>query len=230
MAIDMIEAKAAEIIRQRGAGGSGPLTGGSGGRRRFSDDELVDPNNFTPSRPRILTAFLILVVVMTFGGLLAAYIVLATNRAIEWQPFSLPIPIFLSTVIILASSVTYHLASVRISVDDRRSAQNWFIATTILAGIFIASQLVAWFELNRMGLYVEGNPYAGFFYILTGVHAIHVIGGVIALGSLVNNLWKSDPSDLEKLRSDTMAQVVGWYWHTMGALWLVIFVLLGFWK
>lgn len=229
MSIDTIEAKAAKIIKDSGTGG-GVFTGGPGGRHRFSDDELVDPNDFTPSRPRILTAFLILVVVMTFGGLLAAYIVLATNRAIEWQPFSLPIPVFLSTAIILASSVTYHLAFARISGDNRRSAQTWFIATTILAGVFIASQLVAWFELNRMGLYVEGNPYAGFFYILTGVHAIHVVGGIIALGSLVNGLWKTDQSDLERLRGFTMAQVVGWYWHTMGALWIVIFVLLGFWK
>ena len=102
--------------------------------------------------------------------------------------------------------------------------------TTVLGAAFISSQILAWFLLFRRGIYWEANPYAGFFYILTAVHAVHVIGGICALGTIVMRTWEKTFSDDELKYRKNLANVVGWYWHFMDALWIVILMLLGFWK
>lgn len=206
-------------------GGRGP--GGPGGDKPGEDDA---EDRFAPEKSRIFTGFLLLVVIMTFGGLIAAYIVIATNNVAEWRPFDLPIQVWLSTVIILASSVTYHIGKRATERNDQPAAKRWFIATTVLGAAFISSQILAWLELTRRGLYISGNPYAGFFYILTAVHAVHVVGGVSALGSILLRVWNPTSIADELLRRRSIAQVVGWYWHVVGALWIVLFILLGFWK
>ncbi len=102
--------------------------------------------------------------------------------------------------------------------------------TTVLGAAFISSQILAWVMLNSRGFYVQSNPYAGFFYILTAVHAVHVLGGITALGSVLLRSWYPTMNPAAIAKRITLAQVVGWYWHFMGILWVVLFVLLGYWK
>lgn len=212
-----------------GGGGGGDDPGGSEYKQ---PERKQDPSRepFVHGKSRVLTGFILLVVLMTFGGLIAAYIVISTNRAAEWRPFDLPLPLWISTFMILGSSIVYHLGKVAVDRNDQPNARKWFVITTVFGAGFISSQILAWLALNSRGLYVEGNSYAGFFYILTAVHAVHVIGGIIALGSiLLRNLVPTE-NLLQIAKRQTLAQVVGWYWHFMGALWIVLFVLLGFWK
>ena len=89
---------------------------------------------------------------------------------------------------------------------------------------------MAWFELMDRGLYMYGNPYLAFFYILTAVHAVHVFGGVIALSTVLARSWFPTSNTFTAQHRKSLSQVVGWYWHFMGALWIVLFVLLGFWQ
>ncbi len=208
--------------------GSGKNPGGGGDGPDDGDRSEVEP--FRPGISRILTAFLLLVVLMTFGGLVAAYLVIATNNVAEWRPFDLPLPVWFSTFLILVSSVTYHLGKVAVDTDNQGIAKKWFIATAAIGGTFISSQLLAWVELTARGLYMTGNPYAGFFFVLTAVHAVHVLGGIIALGAVLLRTWRPWATEDEIIRRRALAQVVGWYWHFMGALWVVLFVLLGYWK
>lgn len=236
--VDIVEAaEPPKRNRSEGTGGASPGNSGGGrggpgggGSEGPDDGASSDVQPFVPAKSRILTGFLLLVVMMTFGGLMAAYIVIATNNVAEWRPADLPIPVWISTALILISSVVYHLGKVAVDRNDHASARKWFIATTVFGAAFISSQLLAWMALNARGLYIEGNPYLGFFYILTAVHAVHVMGGVIALGSIL--LRTLTPTDrlLEIAKRRTIAQVVGWYWHFMGILWVALFVLLGFWK
>ncbi len=224
------------------SGGSGPGNNGGGrnpgdedgddngtpGQSDKSRDEAKEP--FIPNKSKVLTTFLLLVVMMTFGGLIGAYIVIATNKAAEWKPFALPIPVWISTALIIFSSVVYHLGKKAVDRNDQPAAKKWFVTTTVFGAAFVSSQILAWFALNAQGLYIEGNPYAGFFFIFTAVHAVHVLGGIIALGSiLLRNLAPTERL-VEIVKRQTLAQVVGWYWHFMGVLWIALFVLLGFWK
>jgi cytochrome c oxidase subunit 3 len=167
---------------------------------------------------------------MTFGGLVGAYIVISTNGVMEWKPFDLPIQVWISTVLILASSVTYKIAHSMLNRHKQQKAKNWLLATTVFGGMFIASQLLAWVELVRRGVYVQSNPYAGFFYILTAVHAVHVIGGIAALGYILLRTWQATSSDEELTKRKQLSNSVGWYWHFMDGLWIFLVLLLGFWK
>jgi cytochrome c oxidase subunit 3 len=226
-----------EIGRRRSStlGGSSPPNGGGRnpggpGSDGSEDDKTTDDTRFIPEKSRLLTGFLLLVVAMTFGGLMAAYVVLATNRSLEWQPFALPIQVWISTAIIIISSITYHFAKLKLDRDQREIAKKWFVVTTVFGAAFISSQILAWLELTKRGLYMQGNPYAGFFYILTAVHAAHVLGGIVALGSILLRVWQPTLNEDAVLKRRSIAQVVGWYWHFMGAIWIALFLLLGFWQ
>jgi len=212
--------------KNRGGGG-----GGSDGGDNDRDDDFTDQAEpYSSNKLRIAMWFLLLVVMMTFGGLVGAYIVISTNGVMEWKPFALPIQVWISTALILASSVTYKIAHSMLNHDKQQKAKNWLLATTIFGVMFIASQLLAWVELVRRGVYVQSNPYAGFFYILTAVHAVHVIGGIAALGYILLRTWQATASDEELVKRKQLSNSVGWYWHFMDGLWIFLVLLLSFWK
>jgi len=213
-----------------GGGGNNGGDNGGGDNNNNNQDFLGDTERDSSDKYRIGMWFLLLVVLMTFGGLISAYIVIATNGAAEWKPFDLPVQIWVSTVLIVASSISYTFAQKFLKSDNQEKAKNWLLATTALGAMFISSQILAWFELVRREVYVSSNPYAGFFYILTAVHALHVVGGICALGFIVLRTWTKTSSDEELENRKSAATVVGWYWHFMDGLWMVLFLLLGFWK
>lgn len=214
--------------RNNGGGSDGGGGNDDGNNRR--DDYIAETENYPSNKFRIGMWFLLLVVMMTFGGLMSAYIVVATNGVLEWKPFDLPRAVLVSTFLILASSATYQFAQRALNRKNQAKAKNWLLTTTIFGGMFIASQLIAWVELVRSGVYMESNPYAGFFYILTAVHALHVIGGIVALGYILLRTWQPTDSGKELVKRQQISTTVGWYWHFMDALWIVLVSLLAFWK
>jgi cytochrome c oxidase subunit 3 len=215
-------------------GGSNSTNGGGNNGGGGGDDSGGEPpklrQRFNSQKLRVLTFFLLIAIMMTFGGLIAAYVVIATNNVAEWKPFDLPKQLWLSTAIIVASSITYHFALVSTERNLHSAAKKWLIATTVLGAAFISSQILSWIALTNRGFYMSGNPYAGFFYILTAIHAVHVLGGITALGSVLLRTWLPAYDDETIAARTALASVVGWYWHFMGALWIILFVLLGFWK
>ncbi|HKX83536.1 MAG TPA: cytochrome c oxidase subunit 3 [Pyrinomonadaceae bacterium] len=217
----------------QGPGSSAAGGGGNGGDPGDGNDwpkPQSDDNTPFVDKTRVISGFVLLIVLMTFGGIIGAYIVISTNSTAEWQPFDLPIQVWISTALILISSLSYHYAKMLTDKDDQLQASKWLIITTVLGASFISSQILAWVAMVNRGLYLHGNPYAGFFYILTAIHAIHVIGGIIALGAVLLRGWypTRDPDEFRYRKNLTTS--VGWYWHFMGGLWIVLFVLLGFWK
>lgn len=212
--------------KKRGGGGGG---GGSGGDNFNDRSPVNEVEKYKPNKLKIAMWFLLVVVLMTFSGLISAYLVLATNKTVEWKPFTLPFQVWLSTALILVSTFTIE-RSRRIIDKDQEQAKKWLLATTVLGAMFIASQMLLWLKLFREGVYVQGNPYAGLFYILTIVHAVHVLGGILGLGYVVLRAWQSSSDKEELLRRKTSATVVSWYWHTMDVLWIVIIFLLAFYR
>ena len=219
--------------RIAGTGSSDPGSGGDGYDGNGPDGPFPtsgDADAVPIDKSRYIAWFLLLAIGMTFAGLLGAYVMLATNKAAEWKPFDLPFQIWISTGIILLSSVAYSLGKRAVDSGNSQSSRNWLLATTALAGAFVSSQLVLWIQLVRRGYYMSGNPYAGFFYILTAAHLVHVAGGMVALGTILLRAWYPASSDVEMQRRRDLASSVGWYWHFMGFLWVVLFAALGFWK
>lgn len=231
------------VLRRRGksrtfsggtAGGGGGKNGGGGGGGNDGGDQsrydFEESQDHTVEKSKYVTWFLLLVVLMTFGGMIAAYMVIASNGAAEWKPFNLPFQVWISTGLIIASSVTYQLGTNALFAERLGQSRNFFLATTVLGASFISSQLLLWLALVKRGMYMSGNPYAGFFYVLTAAHALHVIGGIIALGVVLLRNWNETSFEPEAEYRRNLTRSVGWYWHFLGALWIVLLVMLGFWK
>lgn len=204
-----------------GRGGSGPFD------PRNDEDLVTDGGN---AKYRILTFFLLVVVLMTFGGLMAAYVVIHANNVQEWQPFALPFQVWISTALIAAGSILYYLFERNASAGRLVEARKWLMASMAVSALFVASQLAVWALLMQAGFYVRGNPYAGFFYILTAVHAVHVIAGIIALWSVFVRFRRLVVEDVLNEQRLAIAKTVGWYMHFLAILWFVLVFFLGFWK
>ena len=221
--------------RMSSSGGPGPSNGNDGGNGNDDNGRGCPHSEPEPAyepgadKAKVITGFLLIVVGMTFSGLIGAYIMISTNRAAEWKPFYLPVQVWISTILIIISSFSYHLAKRSIYAGDLASARRWLVVTTGLGAAFISSQILAWLALSNRGLYMYGNPYAGFFYILTAVHLVHVVGGIAALGTVVLRTWNGTAAT-DEVKSRHFVRAVGWYWDFMGGLWIVLFVLLGFWR
>jgi len=123
--------------------------------------------------------------------------------------------------VLLASSVTLEIARRRIAsyargVESQIAApMRWLVITLSLGLLFVAGQYVAWLQLKAEGLYLATNPNSSFFYVFTGVHALHVLGG---LGGLVYVMSKFNRSILRRSTFAAASQ----YWHFMDILWLYL--------
>jgi len=215
-------------------GGQKNRGGGGGGDNDFPKDDFSEQTaSSATNKFRIAMWFFLLVVLMTFGILIGAYIFTYQNGMPEWKPFEmfeiLP-QVWISTALIVASSITYKISQKTLNSGNQKTAKTWLLVTTVLGAAFISSQILAWLALVKRGVYVQSNPYAGFFYIMTAVHAVHVLGGIIILGYIVLRTWNETASEDELEKRKNVSKTVGWYWHCMDALWLVLFLLLGFYK
>ncbi|MEW6362280.1 MAG: heme-copper oxidase subunit III [Pyrinomonadaceae bacterium] len=232
--VETLEPGSAEIkkrpSRLSGTGSSG--SGRNGGGHNGGDGNNHPPENSLDNsdKAKIVTWFLLLVVLMTFGGLVGAYVVVATNGALAWKPFSLPVQVWISTLIILASSAAFELSKKFLIREQTGATRKWLVATAGLGFAFLVSQFLAWLALVERGLYMSGNPYAGFFYLLTAAHAIHVFGGLVALGAVITRTWYPTMNGAELLYRIRLARYVGWYWHFIGGIWIVLIAVLAFWK
>jgi cytochrome c oxidase subunit 3 len=155
----------------------------------------------------------------------------------DWLPLQLPNFLLVNTLVLLLSTLTMELArrqAVRIGVAARGASDPagradtdrmpWLALTAILGLSFLAGQWLVWRELAARGFYVATSPSSSFFYLLTGMHGIHLLGGIFALlaASAVALLRKSAAS------SAVVVDATAWYWHFMTILWVYILCLLEF--
>jgi cytochrome c oxidase subunit 3 len=233
-----------------GGGGRGPTEhwpgGWDGGGGRGGDDH---PNyNERLKRYRLALLLALSSVVMLFISFTTAYVVRkagavwdpAGNDYISnWVPLSLPLRVLLlNTAVLLLSSSTLEIARRRaaqdvalapiadipgIRVSDNHSLP-WLWTTIVLGVSFLAGQIYAWRLLEEYNRSFATNTSSSFFFILTGVHAVHLLGGLIALLYAGVSSWLHKPPETRRIILD----VTAWYWHFMGLLWLYIFGLLYF--
>jgi len=102
-----------------------------------------------------------------------------------------------------------------------RAGSGWLIVTLALGLVFVAGQLAAWSQLSAQGLYLATNPNSSFFYVLTAAHALHVLGGILAMAWLV----RLRLGRLTTMRRRTF-ESTAIYWHFMGALWIYLLIIL----
>jgi len=161
---------------------------------------------------------------MLFAASVVAYMLIRL-RAPAWPPPGtphLPGTLWVSTVIIAVSSLTMHVA-VRAAREDRRRALHaGMILTTLLGVLFLVSQTLNWFSLVAASLTAKTNLYGFTFYLLTGLHAAHVVGGVIPLAVVSSRALAGRYS----AAYHPGVEYVAIYWHFLAVVWVVLFTLL----
>jgi cytochrome c oxidase subunit III len=149
------------------------------------------------------------------------------TTSVDWGGGRMPSFVYVSTVLIVISSLTFSRARASLRHGEGAGYRLWLMVTLLLGLGFLASQVLAWRQLVAAGVYLASNPHSAFFYVLTGLHAIHLVGGIIALAALY--LYGSRGRGPEgESRRRALTDATGIYWHFMDALWVFLFLLLFF--
>jgi cytochrome c oxidase subunit 3 len=159
-------------------------------------------------------------VIMIFAALTSAYIVRQSDG--NWLMFDLPDSFWITSVIILISSGTMHWAYLAAKKDNLEGTKLAISITTVLGVAFLVGQYIAWGDLVKRNVYFVGNPSGSFVYVLSGLHGLHIIGGVIFLLIVLVATFRF------RVHSKNLAQIemCATYWHFLDGLWLYLFVFL----
>jgi cytochrome c oxidase subunit 3 len=159
-------------------------------------------------------------VFMLFMSLTSAYIVRQADG--NWTVFDLPSLFWLTTVVILLSSVTMQWAYFAAKKDNQSTTQLMVTLTLILGVVFLVGQFYGWKQLVFDKVYLVGNPSGSFVYVLTGLHGLHIISALVAVAILLVSVSRRKVNPRSMLGIEMCAT----YWHFLGVLWLYLFVFL----
>jgi cytochrome c oxidase subunit III len=165
-------------------------------------------------------------IIMFFGALTSAYIV--KNGASNWLNISIPNSFYISTVLIVLSSITLHIARNSYNAGNFKHYNIYLYGTLLLALLFVANQVAGWTTMYNAGVDLKTNVAGSFFYLITGMHAAHIIGGIAALIATVANTFVLKNKVIES-RSVKIEMLLH-YWHFMGFLWIYLLGFLHFIK
>lgn len=175
-------------------------------------------------------------IVMIFISFTSAYVVRqglptldpGTNTLVrDWFSVRLPSLLLLNTIVLVISSGSVEAARRQALRGARNGPKNgllWLALTVLLGLSFLIGQWIVWQKLAASGMYLSTNPSSSFVYLLTGTHAVHLLGGILALLAACG-------ATLLRREAESRAVVVdvaAWYWHFMAVLWVYIFCLLKF--
>ena len=158
--------------------------------------------------------------VMFFAGLFAAYFVLKAENAGNWPPSDVELDVpraALATGVLVLSSVTIHYAVVAAEQGRLRQARRLMIVTVGLGTLFIANLAL---EYAGLDFRVDTHAYGTIFYLLTGFHGAHVVGGLVALSVVA---WVVFSAGSRTPPAETI-RVMSYYWHFVDVVWIGLFL------
>ncbi len=140
----------------------------------------------------------------------------------SWRPLSASRLPWLNTALLLVASLALQRARNAASSGKAQRARRAFIAGGILAISFVLGQLALWQQLAGRGFALDANPANSFFYLITALHGLHMLGGIAVWGDTAIRARHSTPTAWLRLR----IELCSLYWHFLGVLWLALFALL----
>jgi cytochrome c oxidase subunit 3 len=139
-----------------------------------------------------------------------------------WKPLADPWQLWINTAMLLLASVFLQWSRVSIRKDNAHRAVEGLLLAGLFSLAFIIGQLLFWQQLHVLGYYVAANPANSFFYLLTGLHAVHLLGGLVAWLKTSAKAWRGASTEQLAISIELCAM----YWHYLLALWLVLLALL----
>lgn len=185
----------------------------------------MPPTQAKPHTPQLKARRLLLwlyigSMLMLFAGLSSAYIV--SKAETDWHEFALPNIFWANTGILLLSSLTLHLAFTSAKANRLGRCQALLSVTVALGVLFFGGQFLGYAQLVEDGIFLVGNPADSFVYVITGLHGVHLIGGIVAL--IVTTIFafrlRVNSQQIEGLRLTLI------FWHALDALWVYLFLFL----
>jgi cytochrome c oxidase subunit 3 len=141
------------------------------------------------------------------------------------RPMPVPKLLWLNTAMLVLSSGALQCAHVGVGHGRRDAVRDGLLIGTVSAIVFLAGQLLLWRQFVDAGYFAASNPANAFFYVLTGIHGLHVVGGLVALGKTVTKVWRG--VTIQRLGLSVWLCTV--YWHFLLLIWLIVFALLTGW-
>lgn len=177
------------------------------------------PGSAAPVLKTGLTVFMVVVSVL-FALFLIAFVMRMQFQ--DWRTPPLPWQLWGSTAMLMLSSAVLHWAQWSARRGQTADLKMALLAAGGLSVAFVAGQLWGWQQLLAQGYVAAANPANGFFYLLTSLHGLHVLGGLLALAGVAAKCWRGAAN------SALYVQLCARYWHLLLALWLVLFAAM-FW-
>ena len=159
-------------------------------------------------------------ITMLFAAFTSAYIVRSSGE--DWLPLTVPSMLWVNTGVIILSSCTVEMARRAFRALRSNAFRSWLFGTGLLGVLFLVGQFLAWSQLSAQGIYLQSHPHSSFFYVLTGVHAAHLIVGILALLYVLGLAVRRSLSPGRTLSPEICAT----YWHFVGGIWLYLMVVL----
>jgi cytochrome c oxidase subunit III len=184
-------------------------------------DILPEANATSPSK--IGLGIFLAVVGSLFALFFSAYAM--RMQLPDWRTLPIPAILWLNTAMLVLSSLALHGAKSAIGRGAMPELRMGLLAAGISAIAFLSGQLLAWRQLTGEGYLLAANPANAFFYVLTGVHGLHLLGGLVALGRTTEKAWRETTTEPLRLSVELCAT----YWHFLLLVWLVSLSVLTGW-
>ena len=183
------------------------------GREQGGDVGAID---LTPKR---MGLWLFMAVVTSLFSLFLTAYSMRMHAGVGWCHLTMPRIAWLNTLVLVAASIAMQLASTGVASGRRRFAQVSLTVAGALSIAFLAGQVTAWQAIGPSLYYVQGSPAIAFFYVLTIVHGLHLVGGLYVLGRAAQRF--ADGAELVDLRQSL--SLCATYWHFLLLVWLAVF-------
>ncbi len=140
----------------------------------------------------------------------------------DWEKIADPGILWVNTALLIFASVALQIASNAARRDAAGTMRNALVAGGLLTMAFVAGQLMAWEQLMSAGFYAQDNPATAFFYLVTGLHALHLLGGLWFMAILGVRLNRQN----QRVKALQSVALCATYWHYLLLVWLILFTLL----
>jgi cytochrome c oxidase subunit 3 len=199
----------------------GPNDRGGGGGGGDDDDGAA----YTPGLS--LLGMRIMLVSITLLFIVLSLVYLNLSRSKFWQPIRVPVFLWVSTAMIVASSWSLQMARRSLQVQQVYRYTQWLCATVILGLGFLGSQLLGLRELMLQGFYMRHNLHSSMFYVITGLHGVHLLAGLAMLVFLLAHIAMRPHAAYRQFqREQARSDVAALYWHFLDGIWIGMFSLL----
>ena len=186
-------------------------------------DNDHDGKTFGDSKAKLGVKTIMTVSTVIFSLFVVAY----SDRMLihDWRNMPEPWLIWVNTFVLMANSYFFHKTKIAADRKDHKKTKNRLYTVGFLAYLFLFGQLIVWYQLMKLGYYATSNVANAFFYLLTALHGLHLLGGLYFWGRATSKFLKEN---YQTSRVQHTIELCAIYWHFLLVVWLVLFGLMLF--